>query len=136
MARKYDMGKRAKHVEETRRKIVEAAIAETGYRPNITARALRTSRSYTMGMVVSEGHLNAFHPYVAHEVQSEALRHGYTVLTINNKAGQEVERLGVQRFLDQHVDAIIFCAALDPENVRLALAAGTPCVQIEREVAA
>ena len=48
------------------------------------ARALRVSRSFTIGIVVSEAGLNYFHPYVAHEVQAAALEHGYTVLTLNN----------------------------------------------------
>jgi DNA-binding LacI/PurR family transcriptional regulator len=41
----------------------------------------------------------------------------------------------VHRFLDQHVDAVIFCAAIDPKNVRLIVEAGVPTVQIERESA-
>jgi DNA-binding LacI/PurR family transcriptional regulator len=69
-------------------------------------------------MVVSESPLNAFHPSVAHEVQVGALKHGYTVLTLNNGQNEEIERESVQRFLDHHVDAVIFCAALNPANVR------------------
>ena len=124
------------YVAADKRKIIEKALKDTGYRPNVMARALRTSRSNTLGLVVSEGRLNAFHPYIAHEVQLEALKHGYTVLTLNNNSDAEVERMGVQRFLDQHVDAIIFCAAVDAANVRLCNKARVPIVQIEREIAA
>jgi DNA-binding LacI/PurR family transcriptional regulator len=127
----YDNG----YVSAQKRVIVQAALEETGYRPNVMARALRTARSFTLGMVVSESPLNAFHPSVAHEVQVEALKHGYTVLTLNNGQNEEIEREGVQRFLDQHVDAVIFCAALNPANVRAIASAGTPLVQIERESA-
>jgi DNA-binding LacI/PurR family transcriptional regulator len=127
----YDNG----YVSAQKRAIVRAALEETGYRPNVTARALRTARSFTLGMVVSEAPLNAFHPSVAHEVQVEALKHGYTVLTLNNGQNVEIEREGVRRFLDHHVDAVIFCAALNPANVRSIAAAGTPAVQIERESA-
>jgi LacI family transcriptional regulator len=121
------------YVSAKKRAIVRAALHETGYRPNVMARALRTARSFTLGMVVSESRLNAFHPYVAHEVQLEALKHGYTVLTLNNGASEKIERDGVQRLLDQRVDAVIFCAALNPENVRLIAEAGVPTVQIEHE---
>lgn len=123
------------YVSKRNRARVEAAIVDVGYRPNMAARALRTKRSYTIGMVVSQSHLNAFHPHVAHEVQIEALKHGYTVLSINNKTGDEVERQGVQRFLDQHVDAVIFCSATSPDTVHLVEQSGVPSVQIEREVA-
>lgn len=70
---------------------------------------------------------------MARAVQLEALEHGYTVLTLNNGGSKEIEQQGVQRFLDQHVDAVIFCAALDPDNVRAIADSGTPLVQIERE---
>jgi DNA-binding LacI/PurR family transcriptional regulator len=122
------------YVVAEKRTIVEGALRKTGYRPNVMARGLRTSRSFTMGMVVSECRLNAFHPYVAHEVQIEALKHGYSVLTLNNNHSDAVEDAGVQRFLDQHVDAIIFCGAVSPNNVRLTASAGIPTVQVEREV--
>lgn len=123
------------YVNAQTRAVVEAAIIDTGYRPNVMARALRTARSFTIGLVVSESRLNAFHPYVAHEVQLEALKHGYTVLTLNNRQSPAIEHAGVQRFLDQHVDAIVFCAAIDPDNVRATSAAGIPTVQIERRIA-
>lgn len=121
------------YVSKQKRAIVEAALKATGYRPNVMARALRTSRSFALGMVVSESWLNPFHPWVAHAVQLEALRHGYTVLTVNTGANEDVEREGVQRFLDQHVDAIIFCAAINAETVRSIAVSGTPVVQVERQ---
>ena len=117
-----------------KRAIVEAAVMETGYRPNMMARGLRTSKSFTLGMVVSEAWLNAFQPYVAHAVQVEALRHGYTVITLNNNASAEVEMAGVDRFVDHHVDAVIFCSAIDPSSVHTVARAGIPTVQIERVV--
>jgi DNA-binding LacI/PurR family transcriptional regulator len=122
------------YVKADKRLLVETAIKDSGYRPNVMARALRTARSFTLGMMVSESPLNAFHAHVAQEVQREALKRGYTVVTINNHVGI-VENTGVKRFMDQHVDAIIFCVAMDPLNVRLAAEAGIPIVQIEREVA-
>jgi LacI family transcriptional regulator len=123
------------YVKEETRLAVEAAVQETGYRPNMVARGLRTSRSYTLGLVVSESRLNAFHPAVAHAVQVEALRQGYTVLTLNNNGDTEMEAAGVQRFLDHHVDAVIFCSAIDPSNVRFIADNGIPTVQVERRIA-
>lgn len=123
------------YVKEETRTAVENAVALTGYRPNMVARGLRTSRSYTLGLVVSESRLNAFHPAIAHFVQMEALRQGYTVLTLNNHADPAMEVAGVRRFLDHHVDAVIFCTAIDPQNVRLIAQNGIPTVQVERHVA-
>lgn len=123
------------YVKEETRIAVKSAVEATGYRPNMVARGLRTSRSYTLGLVVSESRLNAFHPAVAHFVQMEALRQGYTVLTLNNNADSDMEAAGVRRFLDHHVDAVIFCSARDPRNVRIIAQNGIPTVQVERHIA-
>lgn len=123
------------YVKQETRTAVESAVQATGYRPNMVARGLRTSRSYTLGLVVSESRLNAFHPAVAHYVQMEALHQGYTVLTLNNHADPDMETMGVRRFLDHHVDAVIFCTAMDPQNVRLIAQNGIPTVQVERHIA-
>lgn len=123
------------YVKQETREAVETAVARTGYRPNMMARGLRTSRSFTLGMVVSESGLNAFHPAVSHVVQREALKRGYTVLTVNSHADADMEVAGVQRFLSHHVEAVIFCTAIDPNNVRLIANSGVPTVQIERHVA-
>lgn len=120
------------YVKGETRLIVESAVRETGYRPNVVARALRTSRSFTLGLVLTEYRLNAFHVEIAHEVQHEALKHGYCAFTLNSGGDAEVERAGVQRFLDQHVDAVLFCTAVDPANVRLIKKARIPTVLIER----
>lgn len=123
------------YVKEETRKVVEAAVELTGYRPNMVARGLRTSRSFTLGMVVSESNLNTFASAVAHVIQIEALKSGYTVLTLNNHTDPEMEAMGVRRFLDQHVDAVLFCTAIDPANVRLIHRSGVPTVQVERLIA-
>ena len=113
---------------------IQAALEKTGYRPNVMARALRTSRSFTLGLVVSEEFVSVFHTYVAQAVQKEALRHGYTILTVSNGSSAEIERLGVQRLLDQHVDAVLFSGILSEENLRLVDQAAVPIVQIEHEL--
>lgn len=123
------------YVTDAKRSIVQAAVEAVGYRPNVMARALRTNRSSTLGLVLSDDARNAFFTHVAHVIQSEALTRGYTVLTLNHNTNDRAERDGVQRFLDQHVDAVIFCAAYDPGNVRLIADAGIPVVQVEREIA-
>jgi DNA-binding LacI/PurR family transcriptional regulator len=123
------------YVKASTRETVEAAVAKTGYRPNIFARGLRTKRSSTLGMVVSETDQNPFFSKVAHVVQLEALKHGYTVFMLNHNWNAGAERAGVQRFLDQHVAAIIFCAAMEPANVRFAAKADIPVIQVERELA-
>jgi LacI family transcriptional regulator len=124
------------YVKPETRQMVEAAVAETGYRPSVVARGLRHRRSFTIGVVVREARLNALHAAMSRVIEVEAMQRGYAVLKLNNNRDVEMERVGVQRFLDHDVEAVIFCSAIDPESVRTILSHGIPAVQVERETAA
>jgi LacI family transcriptional regulator len=99
------------------------------------ARGLRTNRSFTIGVIDCEARINPFHPEVVHAIQATALEYGYAVLSFNSTGNSLKEAMGVQRFLDQHVDGIIFYTALDPANVSAVIASGIPAVQVERPIA-
>lgn len=123
------------YVKSETRNAVENAVAETGYRTNMVARGLRTKRSFTLGLVISKPRFNAVQLAVAHNVQIEALRLGYTVLTINNNEDSAIEAEGVRRLMDHHVEAVIFATAIDANNVRFLESSGIPTVQVERQIA-
>lgn len=90
---------------ETRRRVL-AAIEELGYRPNAVARALATSRTHTVGLIVPNM-ANPFFAELAYALEGVAFAAGYTVLVGN---ASEVDRhaldyVGV--FADRQVDALI-----------------------------
>lgn len=123
------------YVAADKRLLVENTVREMGYRPNVIARGLRTNRSFALGMVINENPVNPFFVRMAQEIQVAALKEGLTVLTLNHNGNRETEKVGVQRFIDQRVDAIIFCSAVDPANINLAQQTGIPVVQVERQIA-
>ena len=63
---------------DTRAK-VRAAASALGYRPNASARALRTARSQFIGLVVTNLVNASFHT-IAEVVQREFARHGYQLM--------------------------------------------------------
>ena len=123
--------KRGYVAEETRFRVVEA-LRITGYRPSALARGLRTKRSFTIGHVLTAITSNPFFVRVARSVEEEALKHGFKTFLFNHNGNRDRERLGIERFVDRRVDAIIFTNARDGENVQAALDAGVPVVQVER----
>ena len=121
------------YVSEENRRRVEEAVRVTGYRPNIVARSLRTQRSFTLGLVLTEAATNLFFARVSQAVNAEAQRRGYSLLTINHGGSRVAEHDGLQRLRERSVEAIIFCHALDPANLAETIEAGVPVVQIERQ---
>ena len=111
---------------------VAAAIQETGYRINAVARNLRKQRTVSIGHIVTSILPNPFYAGVALGAEQEASRQGWSILMINAQDDAQRERLGVETFIQQRVDAILFTTPTSEANVRLALDAGVTVVQVER----
>ena len=76
--------------EETRRQVLEVS-RRIGYQPNAIARALKTNRSYNLGVLfVDENVSGLTHPFFAEVLnafKTEAEAHGYDITFINHKLG-------------------------------------------------
>ncbi|MBZ9938904.1 LacI family transcriptional regulator [Mesorhizobium sp. BR1-1-16] len=120
------------YVSDDARARVEAAVKAIGYRPNAMARGLRQRRSFTIGHMLDAIIVNPFFVNVAHWAEEEALDHGYKTFLFNHNGLAERERIGIERFIERRVDAVLFTNAVSTENVRLLKAAGIPALQLER----
>lgn len=120
------------YVSAKARARIEAAVKETGYRPNAMARGLRQQRSYTIGHVVTAITANPFFVNVAHGAEDEAFANGFKMLLFNHNSSKERERAGIERFIEQRVDAVLFTVAISADDVTLLMSEGIPVVQIER----
>ena len=76
------------------REKIRKIAADLGYLPNLSAKAMRTGRSQTIGLVISDIRV-PFFPEFAYEVQRAALKHRYSVLIVDtgNSSGQMRERI-------------------------------------------
>lgn len=120
------------YVSEEARVRVEAAVQAIGYRPNAMARGLRQRRSFTIGHMLDAIVVNPFFVNVAHFAEEEAFAHGYKTFLFNHNGDAERERIGIERFIERRVDAVLFTNAVSTANVRLLQAAGIPALQLER----
>ena len=95
------------HVRTATRERVEAAIAELGYTPNLTARNLRSGRTGMIGLAVPDLGL-AYFAELAAEVIAEAERAGVRVLVEQTGADRDRE-LSLLRSADRKLtDGLIF----------------------------
>jgi DNA-binding LacI/PurR family transcriptional regulator len=95
------------HVSAATRERVQHAIDELGYRPNATARSLRSGRSGVLALAVPELGVPYF-AELAGLVVDAAATHGYTVL-IDQTAGAKDRELVVLGGIRHHlVDGVLF----------------------------
>ncbi len=113
---------------------VERAIRELDYRPNHVARSLRTRRSHTLGMVISDI-TNPFFPEIVRGAEDAARERGYVLATFNTDDRVEREREVFRILESRRVDGVLLVLALprgDVSHVRDLLRAGTPVVCLDR----
>ncbi|WP_406277536.1 LacI family transcriptional regulator [Nocardia sp. NBC_00881] len=85
---------------------IEAAIAELGYRPNMSARSLRMNRGHALGMVIPDG-ANPFFAELSAVIEAAAFAKGYP-LFVGNAAGDEArERAYMRTFIDRRVEGML-----------------------------
>jgi len=106
-----------RNVEPATRKKVQSAIEQTGYRQDTLARAMRRSRTESIGLVVSDAGEPAFAEMV-HGVEKAAADRGLTLLLANSAEDADREQRAVRTLLDRRVDGLILArAAASPDSL-------------------
>jgi LacI family transcriptional regulator len=118
---------------ETRER-VEAAVVELGYVPNRLARSLRSKRTHTLALVLTDI-TNPFFTTVARGVEDTASDAGYTVIFCNTDESESEEKKYLQVLLQQQVDGILLVPARNtPDSIDLIRKQNTPVVVLDRRL--
>lgn len=120
-------------VQPSTRKRVLDAIEKTGYRQDTLARAMRRSRTDSIGLVVSDAGEPAFAEMV-HGVEQAAAAQGLTLVLANSAEDQERETRAVHTLLGRRVDGLILarCAQSSAEVMQAISAETPPVVLLDR----
>ncbi|MFD0381849.1 LacI family DNA-binding transcriptional regulator [Streptomyces stramineus] len=110
----------------TTRDRVLAAVAELGYRPNVVARSLRTARTRTLGLVISDLR-NPFFTELADAVEQEARALRYSLIIGNAGESPEQQDDHIRTLLDRRIDGLLVSSAgTGSAMLAEAVASGTP----------
>lgn len=120
--------------EETRRR-VEKVAKEMGYMTNASARALKTNRTYHLGVLfVDERRSGLAHEYFSAMLESfkvEAEARGYDITFINHNVGGKRTSY-LQHCLYRGVDGVVIaCVDFNDPQVRELVDSGIPLVTID-----
>lgn len=119
--------------EETAKRVYNA-IEKLGYRPNEMARALRSLKSRTIGLIVPYL-FDPFFATCAHAVNTVAREHGYSVILTTSNDDPATEYNEAQSMLQRHVEGLLIIPAdIRRSRVSQAEFAGTHIVTLDRPV--
>ncbi|HEY4267468.1 MAG TPA: LacI family DNA-binding transcriptional regulator [Galbitalea sp.] len=122
-----------KKVSDETRMRVETAIKESQFTPHQMARSLRSGRTKTIGLVVSDTSQFIFGQVIS-QVEQGIRTAGQTLVLANSGEDATQEKQVVQTLLDHRVDGMIIApvADSDPAIFELCAAADCPVVVIDR----
>ncbi len=103
-------------IKETTKKRVREAAQKLNYQPNKIASSLRLGRSNILGVIIPSAEINFFGS-VVHGIEKIANEHNFNVLIYQSNEQYELERKGVQTFLQSRVDGVL--ASISKETINL-----------------
>lgn len=117
-------------VGEKVRKQVKSAVKRLGYRPNLSAQAMRTGKTKTIGLILPDLR-NPFFPELAQSVENAARNNGFAVFLVDTQESQTAEAEGIYKLIQYGVEGIVWCPSSEKDH--FADYAGTvPVVVIDR----
>jgi LacI family repressor for deo operon, udp, cdd, tsx, nupC, and nupG len=111
---------------------VRGAAERLGYRANPIARALSTSRTRMIALVVSDI-TNPFYSGIVRGAQEAAGRAGYTVLLVDTRESDQRERAAVERAMPA-VDGILLASSRMSDSAIRMMSKQKPVVVLNRAV--
>ncbi|SFC86595.1 LacI family DNA-binding transcriptional regulator [Tropicimonas isoalkanivorans] len=118
-----------KAVKTHLRERVQAAIEELDYKPNQSARALRTNRVDVIGLVIPDI-TNPFFAQLAKAIETEAASHGQFVMLANTHDDPETETRQITALLDRTPRGLIVVASSDSTDATIG--SEVPILSIDR----
>ncbi len=118
---------------KTTERILQIA-AEMNYRPNSAAKSLRSGRTNTIGVVVSDIS-NKFFADIARCIEDVAYQSNYTVFFGSTDESPEKLQHVIDGFIDRGIDGLIVVPCENSKGtIRKVLDAGIPLVMLDRGV--
>lgn len=121
------------HVSPELQERVWTAVKKLDYRPNLVARSLRSQKSSTIGLLVSDIR-NPFFTAISRAVEDAAYSHGYSVLLGNTDEDPVKEALYLNLMQDEHVAGLIFSPTHHSVEHFATLNMRIPTVVIDRQI--
>jgi len=127
-------GALSRRISEETRERVQAAAVRVGYRPNLVARTLRTRKSNTIALLVSDI-ANPFFAQIASLIEQSLHRHGYSLMLCNSGEDEAREIQYLQLLTQKAIDGLIVVPiSRSKKQMQERIPAGVPVVVLDRPI--
>jgi len=121
-------------IKDVNKEKIADAIKSLNFHINTIARGLKTSKTYTVGIVIPKL-ANVFSTSVIEGMESVFEESGYSILVSDSRNSLDKEKEKLRLFRDKQVDGIILMPVDDSgDHIKQVLGSGLPIVLINRLV--
>jgi len=122
------------YVSEKTRVCVQAAVADLGYVPNVLARSLRSKRTNTLALILTDIS-NPFWTTVARGVEDAASDAGFNVILCNTDESEIEQDKYLRVLLQKQVDGVLLVPVRSTvEPIKFVQSQDTPVVVLDRRI--
>jgi LacI family transcriptional regulator len=122
------------YVNQATKKRVQAAIRQMGYVPNTLARSLRSRRTSTLALVLTDI-TNPFWTTVARGAEDAASKAGFSMMLGNTDESEEKQGRYITALLEKRIDGILFVPVGNTSAViRMVKRQNVPVVVLDRRI--
>lgn len=129
---RYLNGKFQSMGEDTRLRI-EKVISDMGYKPNDVARTLRSTKSNTIAVILSDI-LNPYSIAILQGIEEACAGYGYTIFVCNSNESPLKERQFVEMMLAKRVDGFVINTTGGNDELIVNLSEEIPVVLVGRKI--
>ncbi len=130
----YVMNKGPRPVSTETRQRVELAIEQLGYHPNTIARSLKTKKTYTIGIIVSDIQ-NPTLASIEKSIEDLLFQQNYSLTICNSDESPEREKLWLDILRERRVDGIILLpTGANRSQLFTTVEVGMPMVLLDRQI--
>jgi LacI family transcriptional regulator len=127
----YVLNNGPRPVAQSTRERVLRSIEVLGYRPNAVARALKTQRTHTIGLLVPDNS-NPYFAELAKAIEDVAYSRGYALLLGNSDNDRRREKFQLAALRDRQVDGLLVISTSAGADLGDSFADGPPVVLLDR----
>lgn len=110
---------------------VQRIARQYNYKPSVYARALKSKKTYTIGLVIPDL-ANMGFANIAKALEKLLRENGYQLLIASSNDEQELEKQVVQGLLERQVDMLLVASAMPSEEFYYSIKKSTPVIFFDR----
>lgn len=110
---------------------VQRIVEQHNYAPSLYARALKSNKTYTVGLVIPDL-ANMGFATTAKALENLLRAAGYQLLIASSNDDQEQEKQAVEGLIDRQVDLLLVASAMSSEDFYRAIETTTPVIFFDR----